>query len=161
MSWSRVTCHVSCVMCHMSRVTCHMSLFFFFLFFSFFFLDKVVSLTVEGLSSTGLPRLVSQSVWLKCALLCLPGSLDLDCSWTASQWESPKVNSLARTKYLHIFGIFYWQTLNCHYSSTVIAFDPIPKMRARPEYQLSSGSKYTAWLALAFHPDRNLLKLSA
>ena len=101
--------------------------------------------------------LFSQSLWLKCALLCLPGSLELDCSWTAPQCESPQVISLAKFKYLHIFGIFFLQTLNGHYSSTVRAFDLIPKLRARPEYQLSSGAKYTAWLASAFHPDRNLL----
>ena len=100
--------------------------------------------------------LFSQSLWLKCNLLCLPGGLVLDCSWTALQCESPQVISLAKFKYLHIFGIFLGQTLNCHYCSTVWAFDLIPKLRARPEYQLSSGSKYTAWLASAFHPDRNL-----
>ena len=97
--------------------------------------------------------LFSQSLWLKCALLCLPGSLELDCSWTAPPCESPQVISLAKSKYLHIFGIFFWKTLNCHCSSTVRAFDLIPKLRARPEYQLVCGSKYTA---LAFNPDRNL-----
>ena len=44
---SRVTCHVS-------HVACHVSHFFFF----FFFWTKWWSLSVEGLSSTGLPRLV-------------------------------------------------------------------------------------------------------
>ena len=44
----------------------------------------------------------------------------------------------------------FWKTLNGHYSSTVRDFDLIPKLRARPEYQL-----YTAWLASAFPPDRN------
>ena len=58
--------------------------------------------------------------------------------------ESPQVISFAKSKYLHIFGIFFLQTLNCHYSSTVRAFDLIPKLRARPEYFLSSDSKYTA-----------------
>ena len=100
--------------------------------------------------------LFSQFLWLKCALLCLLGSLELDCSWTATQCESPQVIGLAKSKYLPIFGIFFWQTLNCHFSSTVRACDLIPKLRARPEYQLSSGFKYTAWLASAFHPDRNL-----
>ena len=52
-------------------------------------------------------------------------------------------------------GNYFWKTLNCHNSSTVRAFDLIPKLRARPEYQLSSGTKYTAWLASAFPPDRN------
>ena len=51
--------------------------------------------------------LFSQSLWLKCALLCLPGSLELDCSWEASQCESPQVISLAKSKYLQIFGIFF------------------------------------------------------
>ena len=34
-------------------------------------------------------------------------------------------------------------------------FDLNPKLRDRPEYQLSSGTIYTAWLASAFLPDRN------
>ena len=55
--------------------------------------------------------LFSQSLWLKCALLCLPWSLELDCSWTEPQCDSPQVISLAKSKYLHIFGIFFWQTL--------------------------------------------------
>ena len=73
-----VTCHMSHDTCHVSRVTCHVSrvtfffyflfyffffLFFFFIFYFFFylfifFLTKWWSLSVEGLSSTGLPRLV-------------------------------------------------------------------------------------------------------
>ena len=99
----------------------------------------------------------SQSLWLKCPLMCLPGSLELDCSWIAPQCESPQVISLAKSKYLNIFRIFFGKTLNGHYSSTVRAFDLIPKLRAKPEYQLSSGTNYTAWIALAFFPARNLL----
>ena len=54
---------MSRVTCHMSRVTCHMSraiyLFFFIYLFIFFFVrTKWWSLSVEGLSSTRLPRLV-------------------------------------------------------------------------------------------------------
>ena len=41
-----------------------------------------------------------------------------------------------------IGGIFFLLTLNSHNSSTVRAFDLIPKLRARPEYQLSYGTKY-------------------
>ena len=51
--------------------------------------------------------LFSQCLWLKCAILCLPGSLEFDCSWTAPQCESPHVISLAKSKYLHILGIFF------------------------------------------------------
>ena len=47
-------CHMSRVTCHMSRVTCHMSC----VTCQFFFLIKWWSLSVEGLSSTGLPCLV-------------------------------------------------------------------------------------------------------
>ena len=112
--------------------------------------------TYEATDINGYDVLLSQSLWLKCALLCLHGSLKLDCTWTAPQCESPQVISLAKSKYLHNFGIFFWQTLNYHYSSTVRAFDLIPKLRATSEYQLSSGSKYTVWLASAFHPYRNL-----
>jgi hypothetical protein len=39
-------------------------------------------------------------------------------------------------------GNYFWKTLNGHYSSTVRDFDLIPKLRARPEYQLSSGTIY-------------------
>ena len=34
------------------------------------------------------------------------------------------------------------QVMLCHVTSTVRVFDLIPKLRAKPEYQLSSGSKY-------------------
>ena len=34
---------------------------------------------------------------------------------------------------------YFGKTLNCYSTSTIRAFDLIPKMRARPEYQLSSG----------------------
>ena len=36
------------------------------------------------------------------------GSLELVCSWTAPQCESPQVISLAKSKYLHICWIFFW-----------------------------------------------------
>ena len=52
----------------------------------------------------------------------------------------------------------FGNTLNGHYSQTVRDFDLIPKLRARPEYQLSSGTIYTA---SAFPPDINHPKLSA
>ena len=57
---SHVTCHMSSVTCHVSRVTCH-----FFIFFIFFLRTKWWSLSVEGLSSTGLPRLVFFFAWPK------------------------------------------------------------------------------------------------
>ena len=37
-------------------------------------------------------------------------------------------------------GIFCWQTLNCHNSEPVRAFDLISTLRATPKYQLPSGS---------------------
>ena len=59
---SCVTCHVSCVMCHVSHVAispvrCHKSHFLF----NFFLLKKWIkcwNLSMEGMLSTGLPRLV-------------------------------------------------------------------------------------------------------
>ena len=39
-------------------------------------------------------------------------------------------------------GNDFWTTLNSHIISTVRPFDLIPKLRARPQYQLSSGTKY-------------------
>ena len=44
-------------------------------------------------------------------------------------------------------GNFVWKTLNFHIASTVRAFDLIPKVRARPEYQLLSGNK-SAYVSL-------------
>ena len=78
---SRVTCHMSCVTCHMLRVTCHMSRVTchvsLFLFFSFFLRTKWWSLSVEGLSSTGLPRLVFSTAPASPGLLIiLTGSLN-------------------------------------------------------------------------------------
>ena len=52
----------------------------------------------------------------------------------SSFWPNQNISLLS--------GIFLWKTLNCHISSTIGAFDLIPKLRARPEYQLSSGNKY-------------------
>ena len=61
-------------------------------------------------------------------------------------------NTSMRVTTGHQFGefqmSFYFQaiifrtTLNGHYSSTVRAFDLILKMRARPDYQLSSSINY-------------------
>ena len=82
------------------------------------------------------------TLWLQCTLLCLPGSLEFGCSWTALQCESPQVINVAKSKCFYIFRQFFWKTLNFHISLTVRAFDLIPKLRARPEYHLSSGTKY-------------------
>ena len=84
----------------------------------------------------------SLSVWLQCALLYLSGSLELVCSWTAPKCESPQVISLAYPNVSTCSGNYFWKTLDCHIASTVRAFDLIPNLRARPEYQLSSGNKY-------------------
>ena len=90
-------------------------------------------------------------VW-KVRMICdtwhvTPDMWHLTCeTWhvTPDNWHLTCVISLAKSKYLQIFGIFFWKTINCHFSSTVRAFDLIPKLRTRPEYQLSSGYKYTA-----------------
>ena len=41
-----------------------------------------------------------------------------------------------------LFSYRFFFTFNWHISSTVWVFDLIPKLRARPEYQLCSGTKY-------------------
>ena len=53
----------------------------------------------------------------------------------SSIWPNPNIS---------IFSGNYFgkKTLNCHISSAIRAFDLISKLRARPEYQLSSGTKY-------------------
>ena len=43
---------------------------------------------------------------------------------------------------LYFRAITFWKTLKCHIFSTVKAFDLILKLRARPEYQLYSDTKY-------------------
>ena len=62
--------------------------------------------------------------------------------WAAFQCKSPQVISLAKSKCFYISGNYFWKTLNCLISSTVQAFDLIPKLRASSEYQLSFGTKY-------------------
>ena len=52
----------------------------------------------------------------------------------SSIWPNSKVSIFSDN--------YFGKTLNCHISSTVRAFDLIPKLRARPEYQLSSSNKY-------------------
>ena len=81
---SRVTCHVSRVTCHMSRV----NFFFFYLFiylfiYFFFFRTKWWSLSVEGLSSTGLPRLV-----IKHIIFFLIFSSKIFLLWSGDEGES-------------------------------------------------------------------------
>ena len=56
---------------------------------------------------------------------------------------------------LYFQAIIFGKTVNGHYYSTIRDFDLIPKVRARLEYQLSSSTIYTAWLASAFPPDIN------
>ena len=64
-------------------------------------------------------------------------------TWQIHRCESPLVTNLAKSKISIFSSNYYVKTLNCHISSTVRAFDLIPKLRARPKYQLSSGTKYT------------------
>ena len=45
----------------------------------------------------------SPSLWLQCALLCLPGSLELGCSWTAPQCESTQVINMAKSFFFRQF----------------------------------------------------------
>ena len=49
-----------------------------------------------------------------------------------SVWPNKNVKKMS--------GNNFWTTLNCHITSTIRAFDLIPKLRAKPEYQLSSGT---------------------
>ena len=63
-------------------------------------------------------------------------------SWAAFQCESPQMISLAKSKCLSIFRQLFFKTLSRLISATVQAFDLIPKLRARPEYQLLFGTKY-------------------
>ena len=39
-----------------------------------------------------------------------------------------------------LFGIFCWETWNCHNSEPVRGFDLIPTLKAMPKYQLTPGS---------------------
>ena len=55
-------------------------------------------------NSDSIHAIVSPSLWLQCALLCLPGSLELGSRWTAPQCESPQVINLAKPKCFYIFS---------------------------------------------------------
>ena len=57
----------------------------------------------------------SLSLWLQWALLCLPGSLELGCSWTSPQWESPQVISLAKSKCFYIFRQIFLKNFKLSY----------------------------------------------
>ena len=59
---------------------------------------------------------------------------DWSVPYCASIWPSPNVFIFS--------GNYFGKTLNCHSPSTVRAVDLIPKLRARPQYKLSSGTKY-------------------
>ena len=67
-----------------------------------------------------------------------------DCNWIVAgqhlNASHPRSSVWPDTNISIFLGTFILQTLNCHYSSIVRAFDLIPKLRAKPEYQLSSGS---------------------
>ena len=52
--------------------------------------------------------LFSPSLLLQSALLCHPGSLEMVCSWTTPQCESPQVTSLAKSKCHFIFRHFFF-----------------------------------------------------
>ena len=53
----------------------------------------------------------SPSLWQQCALLCLPGSLELVCSWTTPRCESPQVISLAKIKMSLYFQAIIFEKL--------------------------------------------------
>ena len=63
-------------------------------------------------------------------------------NWQIHRRESPQVINLAKSKISIFSGSYFVKTINCHISSTIRAFDQILKLRARPMYQLSSGTKY-------------------
>ena len=76
-------------------------------------------------------ELLDQSWWPQIVFTC-----QIHCP------ELPQVINLAKSKISVFSGNYFVQTLNCHISSTVRAFDLIPKLRARPKYQLSYDTKY-------------------
>ena len=61
----------------------------------------------------------------------------------SSIWPNPNVSIFS--------GNFFKTTLNCNITSTFRAFDLIQKLRARPEYQLSSGTKYIKVIQCDLH----------
>ena len=48
-------------------------------------------------------------------------------------------------------GNYFGKALNCHISSTVRAFELIPKLRGRPECKLFSGTKYISVILCDSH----------
>ena len=76
----------------------------------------------------------SPSLWLQCAVLCLHGSLELGCSWTAHQCKSPQVMNFAKFKCFYIFrqlwadprGVAYRRLFNfCPFVSLFVCPSPI------------------------------------
>ena len=63
-------------------------------------------------------------------------------------------------------GNFFGKTSSGYYVSTIRDFDLIPKLRATSEYQLSSGTIYTMWLASTLSADcpaeqgRNVMRVT-
>ena len=51
-------------------------------------------------------------------------------------------HQFGQIKIILFLGNYFWKTLNGHISSTLRAFNLIPKLRARPEYQLYFSTKY-------------------
>ena len=127
----RIRCQMSHAMCCISRVTCHVSRVTCHICYqrgpSRLVTVKVTKKTPSILNWSNNTRpitmasyiwdkmcrknsdtiqvLFSPSLWLQSALLCDPGSLELVCSWTTPQCESPQVTSLAKSKCHYIF----WQ----------------------------------------------------
>ena len=60
-----------------------------------------------------------------------------------SVWPNPNVTLFSDN--------YFWKTLNCHFASIVRAVDLIPKLRARPEYQLFSGTIYKNVILFDLH----------
>ena len=84
----------------------------------------------------------SLSLWLQCALMCLPKAWNLVVAGqhliashpSSLVWPNPNITIFSDN--------YFWKTLNCHISSGIRIFDLISNLRANPEYPLFSGIKY-------------------
>ena len=105
---------------------------------------KILLMSIYG--SYCVRRIVAQSMWyflhlcdcsvLYCAYLEAWNWVVAGQHLNASQ---PRSSIWPNLFFSSFSGNYFWKNLNCHIASTIRAFDLIPKLRARPENQLSSG----------------------
>ena len=97
--------------------------------------------------------LFSPSLWLQCALLCLPGSLELGWSLTTPPCESPQVISLGNSKCHFIFMQLFLEKLK-----TDITPQPLELLTFR-KWELGLIMSYLLVLTILCDSHQHLLQI--